>query len=324
MLVYGGAIVALACIVERSTHYNVFNHLSSFVPGLHFNGDPTLGTDSRGYRVLGSSQHPIAMGVALVMLVPLAAYRAFVSRRTIAWLAAVAMLLGALATISRTAIIAFAAVVITMFILRPARMKRMWPLVVPLLLVVHLAMPGTLGTIKSAFLPSSGLIAQQQDAAVGSGRLATLGPALRKEFLPDPLVGEGYGTRVTTPDETVPIPNGPILDDGWLGMLLETGVAGALAFLWVFVRFLRRVGGAAKHDDSSRGWFLAAVCASVAAYGVSMFFFDATSFIQVTFIFFILLGLGSAGYRLGDYEEASVPAAGRRRSRTASPILAGS
>ena len=324
VLIYGGAIVAVACIFERSTHYDVFNHLSSFIPGLRWTGDTTFTEDSRGYRVLGSSQHPIAMGVALVMLVPLAAYRALVSRSTLAWLAALAMILGSLATISRTAVVAFAAVIITLLVLKPGRMKRMWPAVIPLLLVVHVAMPGTLGTIKGAFLPSSGLIAQQENAPVGSGRLATLGPALRTEFLPDPLLGEGYGTRVTTPDATVPVPNAPILDDGWLGMLLETGVAGALAFLWIFVRFLRRVGSAARHDSSSQGWFLAAVCASVAAYGLSMFFFDATSFIQVTFLFFILVGLGSAGYRIGGYELASSPRAGRRRSRKASPILAGS
>ena len=54
-----------------------------------------------------------------------------------------------------------------------------------------------------------------------------------------------------------------------------------------------------------------------------MFFYDAGSFIQVTFLFFILLGLGSAGYRLGGYESATPERAGRRRSRTASPSLAG-
>jgi hypothetical protein len=158
---------------------------------------------------------------------------------------------------------------------------------------------------------------------VGSGRLATLGPALRREFLPDPLVGEGYGTRVTTPDATVPVPNAPILDDGWLGILLETGVVGALAFAWIFARFLRLVGRAARRDHSSRGWFLAAVTASIVAYGLSMFLYDAMSFIQVTFLFFILVGLGSVGYRLGGYE--SVPESnGRRPSRSASLIRAGS
>jgi len=324
VLVYGGALVALACVIERQTHYNVFNHLSQFLPGLRWEGDPTLNLDARGYRVLGSSQHPIAMGVALVMLVPLALYRAFATRRTLAWLAAVVMLMGASATISRTAIVGLAAVVVTLVVLKPQRMRSLWPALIPGLLVVHIAMPGTIGTITSSFFPSSGLVAQQQNAPVGSGRLATLGPALRKEFLPNPLVGEGYGTRVTTPDTVVPVPNGPILDDGWLGILLETGVAGAIAFLWVFVRFLRRVGHAARHDDSPRGWFLAAVCGSVAAYGVSMFFFDAESFIQVTFLFFILLGLGSAGYRLGGYDSAPSLRGRRRRSRTASPILTGS
>lgn len=324
VLLYGGAVIAFACVIERWTHYNVFNHLSQFVPVLHWNGDPTLTLDSRGYRVLGSSQHPIAMGVALVMLVPLALYRAIATRRSLAWIAVAVMVMGAMATFSRTAIVALAAVAVTMIILKPRRVRRMWPALIPGLLIIHIAMPGTLGTITSAFFPSSGLIAQQQNAPVGSGRLATLGPALRHEFLPDPLVGEGYGTRVTTPDPTVPVPNGPILDDGWLGILLETGVVGAFAFAWIFVRFLRRVGSAARRDESSRGWFLAAVSASVAAYGVSMFFYDAESFIQVTFLFFILLGLGGAGYRLGAYESAPPQRGTRRRSRTASQILAGS
>ena len=126
----------------------------------------------------------------------------------------------------------------------------------------------------------------------------------------------------------MPVPNAPILDDGWLGILLQTGVAGALAFAWIFVRFVRRVGRAARHDASSRGWFLAAVTASIVAYGVSMFFYDAMSFIQVTFLLFILMGLGSVGYRLEGYEpappSAPSPRDRRRRSRTASPILPGS
>ena len=77
VLVYGGALVALACVLERQTQYNVFNHLSQFLPALNWDGVPTLNIDERGYRVLGSSQQPIAMGVALIMLVPLALYRAF-------------------------------------------------------------------------------------------------------------------------------------------------------------------------------------------------------------------------------------------------------
>jgi hypothetical protein len=39
---------------------------------------------------------------------------------------------------------------------------------------------------------------------------------------------------------------------------------------------------------------LAASAASVTAYGVGMFTYDSFSFIQVTFLFFIVLGLGVA------------------------------
>ena len=226
VLVNGGRCVALACLIERRTQYNVFNHLSQFVPILQHSAGPVLIPDARGARVLGSSQHPIAMGVALVMLVPLAVYRAFTTGGRLAWAAAALMVMGAMGTISRTAIVALAATALTMIVLKPRQMKRMWPAIIPGLLLVHVAMPGTLGTIRAAFFPKSGLIAQQSAAPVGSGRLATLKPALRKEFLPDPLIGEGFGTRVTTADNAVPVPNAPILDDEWLGILLETGAAG--------------------------------------------------------------------------------------------------
>jgi polysaccharide biosynthesis protein PslJ len=324
VLVYGGAIVAVFCLIEKRTHYNAFDHLSQIAPFLRQSAGPTVILDARGARVIGSSQHPIAMGVALVMLVPLAVYRALAFRGILAWIAAGIMVMGAMSTISRTAVVALLAVLIAMLAMKPRYLKRMWPALFPLLFLAHFAMPGTISTIGAAFFPSTGLIAQQTSAPVGSGRLATLGPALRSEFLQDPAVGEGFGTRVTTPDSAVPIPNAPILDDQWLGLLLETGVAGVLAFLWFLIRFVRRVGRAAKDDETARGWLLSAVTASVIGYGVSMLFYDALSFIQVTFLFFILIGLGSAAYKLGGYESSAALAVSRRQPRLASAMRAGS
>ena len=87
-----------------------------------------------------------------------------------------------------------------------------------------------------------------------------------------------------------------ILDDEWLGILAETGIAGMLALLWLFGRFVRRAGSVAKRSDSPEAWLLTAIVASVAAFGVGMATFDAFSFIQATFIFFILLALGGVLY----------------------------
>ena len=79
----------------------------------------------------------------------------------------------------------------------------------------------------TSFFPKGGLVAQQTNAAVGSGRLATLGPALHREFRPNPLVGEGFATRIVDPLDGTP--NAPILDDRWAGVVCETGLLGRLA-----------------------------------------------------------------------------------------------
>ena len=99
--------------------------------------------------------------------------------------------------------------------------------------------------------------------------------------------------------------NGPILDDQWLGILLETGVAGTFALLWVFVRLIRRLWPHARDDDSPAGWFMIAGIASVASFAVSMFFYDAFSFIQVTFMLFILMGLSASALLAPEYARAA-------------------
>jgi len=182
--------------------------------------------------------------------------------------------------------------------LRGPEMRRLWPLVIPLLLAVHIALPGVLGSFRASFFPKNGLVAQQADAPVGSGRIATFWPAIHREFTPHPFFGEGFATRITTPDEAVPVPNAPILDDQWLGTLLETGLFGALCLAWLFIRFVRKLGTKAKHDRSPRGWILAAAAAAVAAYAESMLTYDAIGFTQETFLLFLIIAVGCVAYTL--------------------------
>lgn len=297
VLVVSGTVVAALALVESRTGYNIFNHLTTIVPFLKQSAAPPVMPRGARLRVYASAQHPIALGAVLVMLVPFAAYRAFAARRAAWWVALVILMLGALATVSRTAVVMIVAAAIVFVWIRPREMRRMWPAIVPLLLVVHLALPGAIGSFRSAFFPSGGLVAQQEHANVGSGRLATLGPVLNREFK-EPFLGEGFGTRVTQPDEYVSQPNAPILDDQWLGVLLETGVVGALSLGWLFARAIRRFGAVARRDRSPRGWLLGAAAASIASYFVSMLTYDAFSFIQVTFVLFIVLGIGAAALKI--------------------------
>jgi hypothetical protein len=294
-LVGGGAIVSLFAVVEARTGFNVFNHLSKVMPFLTNTGDvggyQRLGTAKT--RVFASAQHPIALSAALVVLLPLALYlaRRYGQRR---WHAcALAYALAVASTISRTGIVMLLVVGIVFLWLRPRETRKFWPALLLAPLAIHFVLPGTLGAIKQSFLPAGGLVAEQHASAnsSGSGRLADLGPALAR-WREQPMLGQGYGTQVV--DLTKAGVDANIFDDQWLGTLLATGLVGVSGWLWLFIRSVRRFGREAKKDDSERGWLLAAITASVASYAIGMLTYDAFAFIQVTFLLFILLALGSS------------------------------
>jgi hypothetical protein len=294
-LVLGGGIVAVAAIFEARTGYNVFNHLSRGMPFLRDLGEvggyQRVGTAK--LRVFGSAQHPIALSAALVMLTPLALYlyRRYRARRWL--LCALALAAACASTISRTGIIMFLVVGVVFLWLRPRETRRLWPALLVVPIAIHFALPGTLGAIKQSFLPAGGLLAEQRASAntAGSGRIADLGPGLER-WQRQPLLGQGFGTQVVNLNAAGIESN--ILDNQWLGTLIGTGILGFSGWLWFFIRAVRRFGAEARRDRSERGWLLAAIAASIAAYAVGMLTFDAFAFIQVTFLLFILVGLGSA------------------------------
>ena len=295
VLVVGGAIVATLSIVEARLGFNAFNHLSTVAPFLHDEGDvgnyQRLGTAK--LRVFGSAQHPIALSAALVMLLPLAMYlaRRYGQHR---WtVCGIALGIACSATISRTGILMFVVAVLVFLWLRPREVRRLWPLLIPALIAVHFVLPGTLGAIKQSFMPAGGLLVEQRASAdsSGSGRLADLGPALTV-WEAQPLLGQGYGTHVVDLEARGIAAN--IFDDQWLGTLLATGVIGFSGWLWFFVRAVRRFGREARRDDSERGWLLACFAAGIAAYAVGMLTFDAFAFVQVTFLMFVFVAIGSA------------------------------
>jgi hypothetical protein len=295
-LVAGGAIVAILAVVEARMGITPFTRLHELVPFLtpdpSFGGAIGRGSATRAY---GPAEHPIALGAALVMLVPLAVY---VVRTGSArwWLAAAALVVGVLSTVSRTGIVMLLVVGLVFLWLRPRETRRLWPALLPVLVVTHFAVPGTLGSLKQAFLPEDGLVSEQQGLAgscSSSGRVADIGPTLA-EVGERPFLGYGFGTRIVTGPDS----NACILDNQWLGTLLDVGVFGTLAWLLLFLSVLRRLGRASKRDDSPLGWLLVAVTAGIAAYAVGMFTFDALGFVQVTLLLFVLLGLGAAAATL--------------------------
>jgi O-Antigen ligase len=293
MFVGGTTFVGVAGIVEFWTHYNVFDHVARKIPLLHQTAAPLEVFRGGHLRILASSQHPIALGALFAMAVPFALYlyHRYQQRR---WLASIVVFaMAAMATGSRTAVVMLIVVVLVFVMLRPRQTVRFWPVLIPMVVLVHFAMPGTIGSFYKLFFPKGGLVAEQADAGVGSSRVTSLGPGLHLIGL-DPLFGGGYGARVFGTDD----PNAFIVDDQWLSTGIDTGILGIAVWLWFFVRFLRPMFRAARREVGSRGWFYSAVAASVTGYAVGLLTYDAFSYIQVTFVLFLVAAIGCAAYRL--------------------------
>jgi hypothetical protein len=47
----------------------------------------------------------------------------------------------------------------------------------------------------------------------------------------------------------------------------------------------------ARHNEGALGWLAAGLAAAILSYAVGLIFYDAFSFIQAVFVFFILLGI---------------------------------
>jgi hypothetical protein len=290
LAVAGGTLVAIAALVEWRTGTNLFTGLNRVMPFLHYQdiGDAML--RGNGARALASAQHPIALGALLVMLLPVTVYLYRRDGRA-AWLGCSAFLtLGALASGSRTAALMLLTVAVAFLWLKRDQALRLIPAAIPLIIVIQVVMPGTLGTFRGILQPSYIIKEQSTEMGAGSGRIADLGPSL-EEFSSTPFFGQGFGTRVVTKEGE---PGGAqILDNQWLGTLLEIGAIGALGLLWLFARAIRRLARVARTDPGPDGWLAATLAASLTAFAVGMFTFDAFAFIQVTFFAFIVLGFGA-------------------------------
>jgi len=300
LLVSAGCVVAVGAIVQRRAGYNIFDHLHTILPVFSFNPASELENIVRGgnLRATASAGHPIELSNTLSMLTPIAVYLG-VSRHQRRWGLAVAVLmLGDLSSGSRTGVIGFVAILIVFLWLRPRQTLKCWPAVIPLAVAVHVFAPGALGGIINGFFPSGGLIAQQSQTymtggqTVDANRLSRVGPVLHSEFAKhNPLFGEGFGTRVTG---RVANANAIVLDDQWLGTLLETGILGVVGWAWLFVALIRRLGARAKLERGTpEGWLPVALAASTAAFALSMQTYDAFGFIQGMVLEYLLIALSS-------------------------------
>jgi hypothetical protein len=311
-LVLSGTFVGALATVERVTRVNLFLDFFALLPLQRLSQEESVFVKAGTARAFASAQHPIALAVFLVMLVPLGVYLARHATwphrpgtRELFWIGCtMIMVLGTLAAVSRTAFVSIAVMIVFVVLIRPV--------IVPRLLFYGLlasaaslaiSARNVIGMITELLNPQALIESQMSSPGwTGSGRLADLGPSL-EQAAHSPLFGTGLGSRITIG----PSANAFILDDQYLTTLLESGIVGVVGLVLLLLIPIGRLAAFAKRagpPDDRRDLALAVATAFI-GYGVALAFFDGLSFIQTVLTFFLLLAFGS--WAIGaDHERAPV------------------
>jgi hypothetical protein len=310
-VVVGAVIVSVAAMIESRTRSNLFDNLDDWVPFFVKEERDVLALRGGRLRVRASAQHPIALGAAVTMVIPIAivlAQHAASRARSVALLVGAGICaLGALVTVSRT-VVAMAIVMIAVgLLLRPHQVVRYWPVLIVLPPLAHAAAPGTLGGLYKSIFPSEGLVTGLQGRAGlgGSGRLADVGPGLDL-WRESPLVGHGLGYVATTTQSLVAgATQGAsgfviIFDNQYMSSLVMLGALGVAAAVWfVWGAAIKLALSARRHGEGFEADLVAACAISCAGFAASMLFFDAFAFVQATLIFFVIAAVGLRIRELG-------------------------
>jgi hypothetical protein len=296
-----GTVMAIGMLVERHTGYNVFYNWSAtiFKPIATVAPSPTVihpvfGSDGR-VTVVGPTLHGLAATTMFVVVMPFALVRVFdaTSRKTW-WLNALAfglMLVAAAATDRKTALIVPVAVVIYLACYRPRQVMRLAPIgAVVLLGVVHLASPGALGTI---FTPSAGLSSSSTEHRIWDFTDVT------PDVLAHPVIGRGFGTLAPEQSNQFRINDDEYIDEIW-----EVGAVGLFAYLCMILAPVVSARRTIRGRDPDAASLALAASAGCIAYLVVNALFDAMSFPQAPYMFFMVAALTTiaAGGPAGNVE----------------------
>lgn len=281
----GGGMLGLLGIAQFETGRSFVEYLR--LPGLTASSMAAGVSGRDGFnRPAGTATHPIEFGVVLSMLLPLTLHYALADKeqgRLRRWFPVAGLALCIPASVSRSAVVCTGIALAFVLPTWQRKIRRVaYAAIAALGAFVFVAMPGMIGTMVGLF---SG-IGSDTSAQSRVGSYAIAGQFIERA----PVFGRGFATF---------LPIYHILDNQYLGVLIELGVAGLVSLLALFLtgilvaRRIRR-----RSTDPSTRSLGQALAASLAAGAASFALFDAFSFAMTAGLVFFVLGMIGALHRL--------------------------
>ena len=266
------------------------------IPGLSSSAPLSfIGTRQGLPRVAGTAQHPLEFGLVLALSLPLALhYARFEPERRDRrrwWLCVAAIAAAVPMALSRAAIMGVAVAAIVMFPTWPRRFRTAFLAGIPVAVgAMHVVKPGLFGTLNHLFstAASSASIAHRTD------NYARVGSLMRHHWI---LGTGGFGSYD-------PLRFSHVLDNQYLGQLIESGVVGLFFLLLLFWLAMSQARQARLScvEDSKRD-LAQSLSASVAVAVPALFTFDVFGYPMATGLLFLLIGCCGAVWRLSHREQ---------------------
>jgi len=294
LIVFMGAVLALLGVIQFIWAVNFIELLR--IPGLVANeAGGSLYSRSGFPRVSATALHSIEFSAVLGTILPVAVYLAFTAtrRRAFQWAQLAVIGIAIPLTVSRSGMLGLIIGVLFAFIVASKR-QRIWLLVLlPLAAIAfRIVMPGLLGTIRELFLDAG------DDVSI-DGRVRDY-EAVEAFFLQSPWVGRGPFTFLPSMYRT--------LDNQFLGVLIEQGILGLIAFvaLLVVAIALCVVTGMRARERQRRLQALA-LAAGLTSTTVMCATFDVFGFPMAMGTVSLVLGAAAATWRLRQFPLGRAP-----------------
>lgn len=288
-------VTAVGTLWEYETQYNpFFTWWSAVLPGAAFEINPeNLGNEFVGNPVLGPARHGLALagmfGMALSFAIVGLAQSPSLRRKVLYGIAFALILGGVFATSRKTGSFAAAGALIGLLALRPRSILRLAPFAFAALVAITLIAPRAVEYQVKQVDPAT-----VTDGASSEGRSSDY-QAIVPDVRDNLVVGRGFGSYDAAKYR--------ILDNNYLGLLLETGLVGLLVFGAVILAVPASARKAARSSDRARWGPALAAGGGAAAFGVAMALFDALAFVQVPYMFFFMAAIAAVS-RAGEEEWA--------------------